>query len=249
MNTTFVFILSLVTLVLFVIVIATVIVSDKILHKKPLLQVACAGSENPCAAKKVCVTDFDWNELPLNEQVAGCDQADKYVKFIISGYSMLLGGIQNNDIIFVEPTKKVDDIVFPAIVVLKREPIAIKKALRVDDKAEYKVRRTWKYCRLDQKDDAIVDIVKEIIEGELFQRLKNKDNNKFPEKSALVDDFKERLYRYRDEHKGCDNSFNVNYIALISTTLDTQKNKIHFSIHSKNTLVGRVKYACGVANA
>ena len=248
MNATFVLILSLVIICLFILVIATVIVSNNILHKKPLLPVACAGSENPCTSKKVCITDLNWNDLPL-EQIDEQDKTEKYQKFIISGYSMLLGGIQNNDIVFVEPIKKIDDIEFPAIVVLKREPIAIKKALQVDDKAEYKVRRTWKYCRLDQQDEVIVDVVKGIIEGSRFQQLKNKDTNKFPEESALVNDFEKRLRRYREEHEGCDNSSNANYIALISTTLDTQKNKVHFSIHSRNTLVGPVRHAYGVANA
>jgi hypothetical protein len=243
MNTTFVFILAFVTLGLFITLVTEVIVSNSNLHKKPLLQVACAGSENPCTANKVCITDFNWDELPpLN------DQADKYRKFIISGQSMLLGGIQNNDIIFVESIKKIDNFEFPAIIVLKREPIAMEKASQVDDKAEYKVRRTWGCCRLDQSDGDIVDIVKRIVEGERFQKLKDKDANKFPEESLLVEDFKRRLHRYREEHENCANSANVNYIALISTTLDTQKNKVHFSMHSKNTLIGKVKYAYGIAN-
>lgn len=246
MNITFI-ILALVTLGLFIILITEVIVDNSNIKKGTILQVACAGSENPCTPNKVCITDFKWEELPLNKNQI--DKSKRYKKFIISGQSMLLGGIQNNDIIFVESVKKIDNLDFPAIIVLKREPLSLEKASQVDDKAEYKVRRTWGCCTLDQDDDNIVSFVKEIIQGNRFQQLKAKDIDKFPKDSLLVDDFKERLNTYRKEHKDCTNSANVNYMALISTTLDTQKNKVHFSIHSKNMLVGIVKQAYGIAQA
>ena len=247
MNTTFVYILAAVTLVLFVILVIEVIAGNSKLHKNPLLQVACAGSENPCTANKVCVTDFNWDELPVDK--SQIEKTDKYKKFIISGQSMLLGGIKNNDIVFVEPIKKIDNCKFPAIIVLKREPIAMEKAARVDDKAEYKVRRTWGCCRLDQTNDNIINIVQNVISSPKFQQLRAKDTSKFPEESWLIEDFKKRLVRYRDEHENCNNSANVNYMALISTTLDTQKNRVHFSMHSKNTFVGIVRHAYGIANA
>lgn len=212
-------------------------------NNAPLFPVVCAGSEKPWASKDIKVTNLDWGKFfdkdnnPVNP--------DNFLKFITRGNSMLLGGIKDGDLVLVEEKK--DGIIYPAFVVLKREPQAIANAHRVNDYAELKIRRAWNECDLGKTDDDILSIIREIIEGnKTFNELKQLDSTKFPSEEWLICDFSERLKRYREEHEGCESNSNEHFTAIISTTLDTFKNRVHFSIHSKQMLIGVVKHAYGI---
>lgn len=206
--------------------------------KAPLLYVACAGSVRPNAPDRKQVVNLQWDKLTPED--ASSNDKKNIECFITAGRSMLLGGIENNDLVIVDRTDKSSELMLPAIVVLRRDENAIAKALMVGDRAEYKIRRSWTKCNLGQSDEEIIEIVKNIIKSDKFKELKSKDEDKFPSESDLIEDFKERLNCYRKEHTNCNNKNNNNYFALLSTTLDTSQNKVHFSIHSYNMLIGKV---------
>lgn len=233
--------------VLFVSQVVVVSLQQHSLRKKsPIMDIACAGSVKPNAPGKIQVVNLQWDKLPHEDTPSENKKDVKY--FIIAGWSMLLGGIENNDLVVVDKVKKFEDLKLPAIVVLKREPIAIEKALLVGDKAKYKVRRSWTKCSLNQSDEEILKIVQNIIQSDKFNELKSIDETKFPPSFDLIEDFKERLACYKKEHEDCKEKNNENHLALISTTLDTTLNKVHFSIHSCKMLIGKVRSAYQISD-
>lgn len=233
-----------ITSILFLIQIMGLVVYRRGVNRSPEFMVACAGSEKPSTPKLLKILNLNWNNF-IKEDGSVLD-ADNYKPFITMGQSMLLGGIQNQDVIFVKETKEIDKLRFPVIVVLKREPAAMVRAARFNDMAERKIRRAWGFCSLDSEDKTILEQVRKIIEGEEFQNLRCMDTSKFPDKDWLIADFSNHLFRYREEHSGCEQAGNEDYMALISTTLDTMQGRVHFSIHSDRTVIGEVKYAFGV---
>lgn len=232
------------TSLLFFIQIGGLIVYRRGINRSPVFMVACAGSEKPSTPKSLKMLNLNFDNF--RKEDGSVLDIDNYEGFITMGRSMLLGGIQDQDIIFVKKTTEKNELHFPSIIVLKREPAAMVKAARFNDKAEMKIRRAWGFCSLDRADETILDQVNAIIEGDEFQNLRNHDISKFPERDWLIADFKNRLLRYREEHSGCEQAMNENYMALISTTFDTIKDRVHFSIHSNRTVIGEVKYAFGV---
>lgn len=223
-----------------------------ILYKKQksnshILAVACAGSEKCNTPKAFRITN-------LSRQVFKDKNGDNisvqdYMRCITVGNSMLLGGIKDRDIIFVKKGINVAECEFPVILVLQREPAAMEKALSLyNDKAELKIRRTWKICSLNLSDEEILSQVKDIIESPKFIKIRQIDETKFAETQWMIDDIKVRITRYREEHQGCENIGNESNVALLSTTYDTVQERVHFSIHSIKNVVGEVKYAFGSNN-
>ncbi len=206
----------------------------------PLFKVASAGSVKPYTPKEFKITNIHWNDF-IGEDGEPID-ATQYKQFITIGDSMLLGGIKDKDILFVKDVKDINSISFPAFMVLKREPSALKKAMTYNDRAELKIRRTWKLCSLSETDDDILKKVDDIINTSSFQTLLLHNKDCFPSPEDLQYDFIRRLSRYRKERPDCVNKDNNK--AFISTTLTS--GKVHFSIHSTNMLVGEVKYAFGM---
>lgn len=242
MVTTVFEILVTIVIVLFAILLANVVYYQRIISRSPVFRVACAGSEKPCTPKEYKVTNLQWNNFQKAD--GSFLDAREYRLFITVGESMLLGGIRNQDIIFVKESKELPTL--PAILVLQREPMALAKAAQFNDKAEMKVRRSWKKCTLNLQNEDILDMVQEIINCKKFQEIRNRNEEKFPNAEWLIADFVVRLERYRKEHIGCEEDANVNHNAIISTTYDTQHGRVHFSIHSCNTIIGEVKYAFGI---
>lgn len=238
---------GLITAILLVSQVVVVSRQHRVSRKKaPLLNVACAGSVRPNAPDKKQVVNLQWDKLAPEDVPSNVKKNVEY--FITAGRSMLLGGIENNDLVIVDLIKKSMELTLPAIVVLKRDENAIAKALMVGDHAEYKIRRSWTKCNLGQSDEEILEMVQNIIQSDKFKELRSKDEEKFPAESDLINDFKERLYCYRMEHTSCNNKNNDNYFALLSTTLDTTQEKVHFSIHSYKMLVGKVRSAYKISD-
>lgn len=210
--------------------------------------VACAGSEKPFTPQSLNVTNLKWDNF-IDKNGKKLNKKD-FINFIIKGDSMLLGGIKNNDLVFVRKIKDKNALQFPSIMALERDKNALHKAAKFNDKATIKIRRTWRICTLDKSDDEIIVILREIINSQEFISLKQIDESKFPSTECLVNDFKEkRLKRYREEHKDCDCTANKDNNAIISTTLDTKKDKVHFSIHPYYSIIGKVEYAFSISNS
>lgn len=244
MATTVLVILVIILVLLFLVQIANVFYYQRVKKNSPVFQVACAGSEKPNTPKEYKVTNLQWNNFK-NEN-GNILNASDYLQFITIGESMLLGGIRSEDIIFVKKTENHEMPNLPAILVLKREQAAMEKAARFNDQAETKIRRSWKVCTLNSSNDTILGMVREIINSQKFQAIRRLDETKFPDTDWLLADFASRLERYRREHEGCEQENDLNHRALISTTLDTMQRRVHFSIHSSQTIIGEVKYAFGI---
>ena len=210
----------------------------------PVLEVACAGSEKPCTPKELKVTNIHWDGFRKAD--GNILSVEDYDRYIVMGESMLLGGIQNQDFVFVKKVPEPNHLILPAIMVLRREPAALQRAAMFDDKAELKIRRSWRMCSLSCSDKEINAMVNAIIMSDDFQALRRMDESKFLSNEWMLNDFSNRLMRYRNEHSGCEQANHPDNMALISTTYDTMQGRVHFSIHSSHSIVGKVEYAFGI---
>lgn len=244
MATTIFGILITIVVMLFLIQSIGVMVYHQSIKHSPTLPVACAGSEKPGTPKEYKITNLQWNRFKKTD--GSVLNTDDYHTFITMGESMLLGGIRSQDILFVKEYDPQEMPELPAILVLQREQAALERAAQFNDKAEKKIRRSWRVCSLNHSNDEILGMVQEIIDSQQFQDIRNLDETKFPSTNWLLSDFSNRLERYRQEHQDCELRDNDNHNALISTTFDTMQRRVHFSMHSCRTIVGEVKYAFGI---
>ena len=212
-------------------------------QSSPVLSVACAGSEKALTPKSLRLTNLDWGQFTKEDGTA--IGTDEYEPYITVGHSMLLGGIQDQDIVFVKKIVGFENLLFPKIMMLRREPAAMLRASLVNDVAEYKMRRSWGQFHIDATDDSILREVRAIVESETFQQLRGIDEHMFPATDQLLSDLRNRLRTYRSEHVGCEVDGNENHEVIISTTLDTRNGMVHFSVHPSRTVVGEVAYAFG----
>ena len=212
-------------------------------QSSPVLSVACAGSEKALTPRSLRLTNLDWEQFTKEDGTA--IGKDEYEPYITVGQSMLLGGIQDRDIIFVKKIVDFENIQFPKIMMLRREPAAMQRASLVSDAAEYKVRRSWGLFDIGATDDLILERVRTIVESETFRQLRGIDGRMFPTTEQLLSDLRNRLRTYRSEHAGCEVDNNENHKVIISTTLDTRNGMVHFSVHPSRTVVGEVAYAFG----
>ena len=204
-----------------------------------VLENACAGSQKVNTPKDVELINLRKDEFHTSS--GKVLRYDDYKCFIVSGNSMLLGGIIDGDLIFTKPVDNVSNLQFPSILVLKREEKALDRAARVNDYAQNKVRRSWAICDLS-KDD-VETIVRNCIGYEEFLQLKSTYPDKFPNDEFMIEDFKERLKCYKTDYPSCCDDSDVGCMAIISTTLDTPSQKVHFSIHPARSIEGEVFYS------
>lgn len=206
-----------------------------------LFDVACADSVTPSATKNIRIEGSNWNEF-YNEEGKLIKKED-YKQFFVRGNSMLLGGISDCDLVFVQSysDKKLDGC-NPCIAVLERGKEDLEERQKVDDKAAYKISRMWAECSMDLGDEEFKKIISIIINCEKFQKLQSEYPSKFQDGDNLISDFMKRLCLYKKHHEGCCDENNDHFHVVISTTLDTQTQKVHFSIHSRKMVVGEVKY-------
>ncbi len=131
------------------------------------VKVSCAGSAVANAPREVKVQlhnrkFYDKNNHLLNP--------DDYGKFWVKGCSMLLCGINDNDLLFTREIHSLGDMSFdrPHVYVLKRDDYVRDKVAEKKDLAEYKVRRTWRIVRIG-KDD-LIECARNIIASDFFCR-------------------------------------------------------------------------------
>ena len=205
-----------------------------------VVKTACAGSEKPNTPNEVEITNLRRDDFysSTGEKI----DIDKYTCYIAKGKSMLLGGIDDSDLLLTKPID-IASLSFqnPSILVLRRENNALEKAAWVNDCAELKIRRSWAKCNIAKEDP--IKFAEKIMENSLFIDLKEDYNDKFPSKEMLISDFKSRIDCYKQDYRNCENDGDENCITIISTTLDTRKQKVHFSIHPARTAVGEVAYS------
>ena len=184
------------------------------------LTTASAGSPIPQTPTNIKIQD-----LPLhNFRTDTGEQIDstKYLKFWIRGWSMLLCGIRNNDILLARPIEpdKLAELQFdqPKVLLLKREGQSLYEANIRGDEAKYKARRTWAILPFDE--GQIMAKVDEIMQNEIFQRLRRD----YPENSLSDEDMKNdcrnnRIAKYRNEYPNCETTSSKDNLVIISTPL------------------------------
>lgn len=213
-------------------------------RKNPIrFAVACAGSPNWGNRESRDVIFFDKNSL----QTVDGQRIDisQYDSFIVSGYSMLLSGIKDGDLLLTKPIAlQSTDISFPRILVLERDKSAREDAIRKNDYALYKVRRTWCVCKASDDLDNKLD---NIMMSESFETLRRSFPENFLDTNEMKQDFRKRLATFKCHYGDCENENSENNVILISTTLHTRMdsgyyNKVTFSIHPLRLVKGEVKH-------
>ena len=210
------------------------------------LTTASAGSPIPQTP-----TDIKIQDLPLhNFRTDTGEQIDstKYLKFWIRGWSMLLCGIRNEDILFAKPIEsdKIAKLQFdqPKVLLLKREGQSLYEATNKGDDAKYKARRTWAILPFDEK--KIIDKVDEIMQNEIFQRLRRDYPENFLSNEEMKKDcLNNRIAKYRNEYPNCETTLSKDNLVIISTTLRKVdgENKVFFSIHPARIIVAEAVYS------
>ena len=202
---------------------ATIVIPEKKYY------VACAGSRNSDVCTEVSSIDIQACNF--------CDSYNNYLDlskfncYVVHGSSMKYAGINDNDLILVSKKFTLETLdTFPKILVLKyREPI---KSMPL-----YKVRRAWYKGTIE---DNFEEVAKKIMMMDKFQKLTQQEG--FKDKEWMIEDLlKERLSDYKSTYfkdNMCPNGFKQ---IVISTTFDTEKRVIHFSIHPVVLIVGIVK--------
>ncbi len=206
------------------------------------VKVSCAGSAVANAPREVKVQlkarkFYDKNDILVNP--------DDYDKFWVKGWSMLLCGINDNDLLFTRKISSLDDVEFnqPHVYVLRRDDYVREKVAAENDRAEFKVRRAWAFVRIG-KDD-LRECLRNIFLSEFFVDLKHKyPDSFFTEEEMLKDFYGERMGKYMKQYPDSANESDENHVAVISTTLKRSKgDKVTFSIHPARTIVGEVVYS------
>lgn len=196
--------------------------------------VACAGSKDSEACAKVSAIDIqqcnfrDSNGKPLNLSMYNC--------YVVHGDSMKYAGINDNDFILVPIDFNLDSLKsFPEILVIKYRE-------QNENKPLYKVRRAWYRGSID---DNLEQVSNEIMAMPKFKRLTQQEGYKGSE-WMIRDLTGKRLHNFKAAYFKdgvCPESYRD---IVISTTYDTVKKEIHFSIHPVSLIVGNVEEAYSV---
>lgn len=207
------------------------------------VKVSCAGSaipNTPCEVKVQGINRrkfYDKNNNPVDPE--------KFKKYWVKGWSMLLCGIKDNDLLFTHDIK-LNDILsanYPQVYVLRRDDYVRHKVAEENDMAEYKIRRTWAVVRIG-KDD-LIECAKRIMSTDEFKDLQKKYSTAFLKEEEMLEDFEnERIEKFMNQYPDSVEETSENHIAIISTTLKSSKgDKVTFSIHPARTVVGKVIYS------
>ncbi len=241
MNITFIVIGSIVFLVLVVKQIINFFYHSEGTKIEPV-DVASAGSSIPQNPQQIMTSSASLNKLKTGNKESRC-----YRKFWIKGWSMLLCGIRNDDILFTEEINPdtIDTLTFeqPIVLVLKREGKSLDKAIAKGDYAKYKVRRTWAMLPFDE--EKIMAEVKKIMDGSTFKQLQTDYPKSFYSKEKMETDCREtRIKNYKAEYQDCEQQSSPNNLVIISTTLRKieGESKVFFSIHPARIIVGKAVY-------
>lgn len=191
--------------------------------------VACAGSTDTDACKKVSAIDIqscnfcDSQGNPLNLSLYDC--------YVVQGDSMKYAGINNNDFIFVSKDFDLSSLKsFPEILVIRYRE-------ERENKPQYKVRRAWYKGSIE---DNLKDVATNIMNMPKFNKLAQQYGYKGQE-WMIEDLIGKRLNEYKKayfENGVCPDKYKQ---IVISTTFDTEKEEIHFSIHPVSLIVGIVE--------
>ena len=178
-------------------------------------------------------------------------QDERYVRYIVSGYSMLLANIHTNDVVLADAQDKLTkDSKFPCVVVLKRDAKALSRAAEEKDFAKFKLRRAWTVCTIKDVQENGEKILDAILSMNEFAGLKESHGENFMTNYEMKKDFYEyRMKNYKEDYPQCEDPSSPYFQIVISTTLHANPathhpetfNKVTFSIHPLILVQGIVK--------
>lgn len=212
---------------------------DKRLESTTVCSTACAGSEHLNTPKELGIVNLDKYKF-LDEDKKPIN-IKEYKCIVACGWSMLLGRIEDKDLLLVKPVENVGDLRFPSVLIIERDEFSKKSARNYNDYAENKIRRSWSLCDMSKENP--VDVMKRCMEMEKYRELLKEYSDKFPSVDVITEDFKKRVGIYKDNYHTCGNAGDEHQMAVISTTYDTQKQIVHFSIHPVKDIMGEVYYS------
>ena len=177
---------------------------------------------------------------------------DKANCFCVCGQSMLLAGIEDNDILFTNPLSPDYKMDLPCVTVIKRDHFSQCDMVAQGNIPQYKVRRTWGQYDISKKDEHyMLRKLEGIIEMPEFIALTKESALKCSMNTdEMKKDFLERRWpAYKKNYPTCQQDNDKDSQVIISTTLDVKENKVHFSIHPRRCLVGVATNSFSVAMA
>lgn len=165
---------------------------------------------------------------------------NKYNLYIVDGNSMKLCGIYDKDLIFSTKNFNISDIKeFPVILVINKKHIK-------QNCPTSKVRRTWAHVTY-RDNNTLIEALKKVLMSDNFQEIRILPE--YPGDDEILKDFvDERLRLYVEEYIKCENPNDFDKDIIISSTLNTKKNVIHFSIHPVNKISGQVIASFDMSN-
>ncbi|MDE6226365.1 MAG: hypothetical protein K2M63_02475 [Muribaculaceae bacterium] len=205
------------------------------------IDLASAGSdEDGCHLRKRSVEVSSVDTTLYTDGAGNVLNPDDYNLFIVDGNSMRLCGIYDKNLIFVTKTLNITEVNnFPIILVLNKKNVR-------DDRPAFKIRRTWAHISFSD-DRAIMEVLSSILCSEPFQEIRNLAE--YPGDDVIIEDFqKTRLVHYKAQYIDCENPNRADRDIIISSTLETSNNRIHFSIHPISRISGEVIASFDMSN-
>lgn len=196
--------------------------------QKKEYSVASAGSRETGACAKVETIDIQL--CNLNDSFGRPLDQSKYKCFVVHGDSMRYAGIKDNDFILTPRVFNVDFLrSFPEILVIRYRE-------QSDDKPQFKVRRAWYRGSIE---DNLEEVAQNIMAMPKFGKLTQQEGYKGSD-WMIKDLLEKRLVDYKKSYHqegACSEEYQR---IVISTTFDSVRKEIHFSIHPESLIVGNV---------
>lgn len=192
--------------------------------------VACAGSPIQDIPAKAYSLPLEYIEF--KDKDGNVIDPDGFLHFIVKGESMQFADIHDNYMVF---SNKNTHPVFPAVIVIRREAAP-------KDQVQFKIRRGWLSCNVNNA----MDMARKIVASKDFDIIRNL--LQYDGDEALLADFENnRLRRYLEQHPFSSEENDRYFNVIISTTYHTdnsanveERGKIMLSIHPASLLVGEV---------
>lgn len=187
------------------------------------VKIACAGS----GASEYPVEEKIRNSALVRVQalINSQERPELYTSYLVKGNSMQYANLKPNDILIAkhQDIHEAEDS-FPAIVVISRDDARRGECM-------YKIRRAWSIVKENMAEDQFGRIVDTILTSRQFADLRERAQEKCPSDEELK-------FEVMNSFRVYDRDGEV----LLSTTYKTDRERIHFSLHSLSSVVGLGEY-------
>lgn len=198
--------------------------------KDAIYPTACAGSDTSGKVREASSASVSVNKFftPEGHPINPAD----FRQFVVIGNSMSLCGINDGNLLFVDPNSNSGSTEFPQIIVVRRrnpQPEA----------AQYKVRRAWFETTISAD---LISQIDQLATHPKFHELLSSRHCKGLDymKKDLTET---RVPRYKENYPDCEKPESRYHDIVLSTTFHTDTDDILFSIHPVEEVVGRVVYS------